>query len=248
MFSLEEISNITTKCMNDFLENRPQASDLLMRLSTIGNLVLFGGAVRDALASQDPRDIDIVVDGKPSAIDQVLCNFVSTKNRFGGYSVSLEGNKYDIWSLESTWAFRERLVQNVSIDNLVETVFLNIDSVAVNLSTGDAYANRFLDALNTNVLDIVLSENPFPPLCVVRALVLKNKRSLSYSNALMKYILAWLMTTSDPCSELMAVQLKHYGSLVLSDVMIRKELKEIMYGLTDAVPGSVTVSSNVSVK
>lgn len=210
--------------IGEYLCSYPATSELFNGLAAAGDVVLFGGAVRDIVDGVTPRDYDIVFNPKQEVnLEDFLVGTKYRKNRFGGYSFSLENHKFDLWLLENTWAFRERLV-DLSIDNLVNTVFFNIDSVAVNLSSSNVYADKYLNAMETKMLDIILPDNPFPSLCVLRAFVFKNKKGLNFSRRINDYIKTWITSVCSPIDELAAIQHKHYGFLALDKDTLNREI------------------------
>lgn len=214
--------------IQNYLCSFPLTAKLLSRLSSEGDVLLFGGAVRDIADGVQPRDYDIVVNlREKSPIEEFLNGIEYRKNRFGGCSFTLEKHKFDLWSLESTWAFRENLLK-ASIDNLVNTVFFNIDSVAVNISNNNAYADKYLDAMEKKRLDIVLPDNPYPALCVLRAFVFKKKKQLEFSNVVKEYISAWVASTPSPLKELNSTQEKHYGFPTLDQHTLMQEISAFL--------------------
>ena len=225
MLTNQRIAYKTANHMRKLRANNPLVNRFFVRLEKNGDLILFGGAVRDILANQVPRDYDVVVSVDNSELETIVNTFQlsSRRNRFGGYSMNLEGQLLDIWSLESTWAFREKFI-SPSVSNLTETVFFNIDSIAVNLSNEQVYASKFLEALETKFLDIILERNPYPDLCVLRAFVFEKRKHLRFSEQLIEYISKWVNRTVDPVNTLIEVQRKHYGFDALDMTCLKKDV------------------------
>lgn len=230
MFTDHDITYKTISHMGILRNNNPTVNRCLGNMEKHGSLILFGGAVRDILVNQKPRDYDIVVAINQYKLEQIIEGIPVEyrKNRFGGFNICLDGHLFDIWSLESTWAFREKIV-SASVRNLTETVFFNIDSVAVNLSTQQAYASKFVEALETNSLDIVLENNPYPDLCVLRALVFENRKGLKFSSKLRQYISEWINKTITPIHKLLEVQHKHYGFNALENGYLENAIYKYSY-------------------
>lgn len=150
---------------------------------------IFGGAVRDWLLKKTPRDIDIVVDCSAKELE-FLKSFNAQKNRFGGYYLKIGGIEFDIWNLESTWAFKNdsQFSGKKTLTHLTETVFFNIDGLIYLLPQKWTIDSSFTKAMCTKILDIVYEPNPFPFLCVSKALIALVKYDLTASDYLKRYI------------------------------------------------------------
>lgn len=169
---------------------------LFKNLNSNGELYIFGGAIRHYLDNGNfntlPRDFDIIFKKKDSPSTIKLENIISQhskfkKNRFNGYKFQVNNLKFDIWNIEDTWAFRENKVKYNSenyISKLTETVFLNIDSLIFDLNNKKLYADKYKKIIKTKKLDVVLNENPFLELNLLRALILMDKYNLSLSSSL----------------------------------------------------------------
>ncbi len=201
--------------------------ELFESLKEEGDILIFGGAVRDIITNTSPRDYDFVVDLKRKPLDKILSdfNYNYRKNSFGGYKVFIEDMMVDVWSLENTWAFKKGLIP-ASPQNLPYTVFFNINSVAVDLTNKKTYIGKFAEALDSKVLDIVLEKNPLPELCVLRAFVLQELKKFNFSSRLERFITYWKTTTKDSMEKLYLAQKKHYGKEILSVEQIRDYLNK----------------------
>lgn len=189
--------------------------------------VIFGGLARD-LAVQSglvqAKDVDIVV---PGAEEEDLASFVSPylrrRSRFGGYVLNIRGWRVDIWTLESTWAFREGLVEPAVVECLPDTTFLDVGAVAieVNSRVGKArqiYESGFVDAVERRTVGINLRQNPYPALCALRAIIISRRIEFSLSSELVSYIIE--VTNSDGVEGLMEAQRSHYDKeLVPADIL-----------------------------
>jgi hypothetical protein len=196
---------------------------LLYTLEPHGNIAIFGGAVRDFLLhglTASPRDLDIVV-STDLPLEIVIHEFPFRRNRFGGHKLNLQHRTVDIWLLENTWAFTTGLVQHIGPDTLPNTVFLNFDAVVYDWAKQELYADLFLKALETNTLDIVLEENPFPVVNIARAFVFKKRYGLSFSPRLVRYVHNWVQSVNDPVRDLREAMVSHYGSALLSEAELR---------------------------
>ncbi|QWV97760.1 hypothetical protein KP005_00235 [Geomonas nitrogeniifigens] len=201
----------------------PDFRALYNELLTSSELVLFGGAIRDILDDVKPRDYDFVVNKPSVPLDKLLEKYSHKRNSFGGYKVELPNFELDVWLLNDTWAFRERYFEP-NVRNLKDSVFLNIDSILIELKNGTVFANGFEDAVSTNTLEIVFDKNPMPSLCVLRAFVFEYKKKMNISQNLKNYIAAWAKSENDPVSKVMAAQMKHYKREIFSGEMLHKML------------------------
>lgn len=217
--------------LNQTRSNHKDFNSFLSALSQVGELVLFGGAIRDAYVygeSAKPRDFDFVVSGPHADLDHLLRSgcWAYSMNRFGGYKVHLGEVVADVWSLSSTWAFRERIVRDVEVATLPRTVFLNVDSVALSLTTRELVESGFCDAVRHKVLDIVLESNPLPSLNVLRALRLKSELGFRFSDRLKDYVHAWLLNHNDPYHELSTLEESRYKVRSLTQDVILDALAD----------------------
>lgn len=155
--------------------------------------VVFGGAVRDAFLHGEgvtPRDIDIVVDCSSSrALGDALG--VSAFNGFGGIRKVVDGMAFDIWPLAATWGIKHLRIDRPTFDDLMRTVFLSTDAVALELGTFEEYDGGFLRSMQDRVVEVVLEANPFPPLCVVCAANTAKKYDLRIGSKLRQWLLSF---------------------------------------------------------
>ncbi|WNR45102.1 ligand-binding sensor domain-containing protein [Paenibacillus roseipurpureus] len=215
----------------ELIEEWPLAKNVIYRLLEEGNLLLFGGSVRNYYENgfrTMPRDFDIVVCSDNDELDKYFYNIPYKKNRYGGYKIDHYSVNFDIWSLNSTWAFKTKKISNPNIENLTKTVFLNYDSVVYDLTTGRLYDEDYRLAKEKNKLDIVLQDNPFPELNVLRTFVFKTKHNMEYSERLRSYLVNWKeQNVKNALDLLTSIQLKHYGTEYLNKDQLIKELEII---------------------
>lgn len=218
------------QCFFKLIHKWPEARYAVNRLTEEGDLLLFGGAVREYLDhgfKKLPRDFDIVVKTDNIILDDYLYDIPYVKNRYGGYKICTEDVQLDVWTLPSTWAFREQKVQAATEENLTKTVFLNYDAVVYNLCTGHLYAEGYNQAIEDKTLDIVLSDNPYPGLNILRAFVFRRKKKLSFSAQLRNYILNWVDTNDNYIYDLLSIQKKHYGKEYLTREQMIYEIDQL---------------------
>jgi hypothetical protein len=174
-------SNLVKLCEN------PKISQLLEEVKSWGKAAVFGGAVRDWSFGNQPRDIDVVVDCPSQALD-ALIKYKAKKNRFGGYKLTLDKVEFDIWNLDSTWAFGNDPKFSKKLETIPQTVFLNVDAVAYCLDDKAILDKGFTKAMESRVLDIVYEPNPYPYLCVSKSLVALKKYDMKASPRLRSFI------------------------------------------------------------
>ncbi|MGK5511734.1 hypothetical protein [Brevibacillus formosus] len=204
----------------EILSNRPYSKQLLSYLEEQGQILLFGGCIReyfDTKYSILPRDFDIVLH---DVATNTLENFLSDnsynveRNKFGGYKIMADDLKFDIWELQNTWAFKARKISFNEVKDLNKTVFLNIDAVHYNLTTEYLSDDGYETARKYKTLDIVLKDNPFPELNFARAIRLMNKYDLTWSENLSEYFNEWVSmhpNKSDAIEKIKQIEVKRYN-------------------------------------
>lgn len=220
------IKSLVFQHLEQMKMSNEQFCHLFTKLSEDSGLVLFGGAVRDIVDGIAPRDYDFVVNTKSENLEKNLSGLPYKKNSFGGYKLVLSDCALDIWALEDTWAFRASHLKP-GIANLKDTVFLNIDSILVELKYGDVFSDGYIEALAKNTLDIVLEDNPLPSLCVLRSFVFQVKKHMKLSDNLNAYIKNWADNVTNPIAEIMSAQSKHYGREILSESILKENLSRV---------------------
>jgi len=226
MYSDSQIFQQVNEHFEKLLKERSALRIFLSELTKYGDTLLFGGAVRDILSNKSPRDYDFVVTLRSCLLDRIVASYDFIRNRFGGYKFVLDGIKIDVWTLNNTWAFKNKLV-SLAPENLTETVFLNIDSIAINLSRGDVYARRYKEAIENNLLDIVLTAHPFPEVCVLRSLACKYKYNARISSNLKEFIVKWKCSVDSPVDRLCNIQESGHGENLLNRDEIIRQLSDL---------------------
>jgi predicted nucleotidyltransferase len=152
-----------------------QLVPLLDDLSGLGEVVLFGGVLRDlalrcpssfrsdvdlVIVSAHERDFDHFFEGRPARI-----------NRFGGYRVMLPQGSVDVWPLQRTWAFRTGALSGTSPRDLLRTTYFSWDAIAYSWQTGRLFCRpSYLQEIRSRVVDLEFPDNPYPLGAVVRTL------------------------------------------------------------------------------
>jgi hypothetical protein len=149
---------------------------------------IVGGTLRDLLVEAEghrgvhPRDIDIIVDGATrEELQEVLQKQLVLERftRFGGLHLSKplsSGSRvlFDIWTLSDTWGFHSQKIAP-RIEDFPGTTFLNIDSCATQLmqpqgEQREFFEKGFFEGIANRMLDVNYAPNPYPYVCVARAL------------------------------------------------------------------------------
>lgn len=228
-----QIKNQITLLLEDYIE----ASNFITSLSEIGDLLFFGGSIRDCYINSGydslPRDFDIAIKFDPDLNDSkfdftnLIEKYSYRKNRFGGFKVLIDNIEFDIWDMNNTWAFKEKKVVP-SEENLTKTVYLNVDGIVYNYNKEILYFNELNESLEKKVIDIVLQDNPQKKLNLLRAMIFKKKYSLNYSEQLItEFEKLIILEEEHIISDLYKIQIAHYKESRLSYEDIKYELTTI---------------------
>jgi len=214
--------------------------------------VFFGGTLRSLLLSRflhqqmgRPRDIDIVVSG--TNIDNLrdtFHQFITRETRFGGLQLARQNWQFDLWPLQKTWAFAQDPHNEHDFEALPFTTFFNLEAIAVDVWPKRGYSRKiysgddqFFNGILSRVLEINREENPFPALCVIRALVFVSSTGFSIGPRLSRYLVKYGLQLSD--EEILAVQIKHYGQKRCDVEALRKSVSyiasELSHGYKNAI-------------
>jgi hypothetical protein len=205
----------------------------------------FGGFLRDLMLfgpSVTPRDVDVVVDSMGDGFVDAVKAHLRRRTRFGGLHLEADGWLFDVWSLRSTWAFREGVVSGESFWNLPKTTFLNIQAVVAEVTPRqgrprEIFSHGFFEAIRTRILDINCEENPYPHLCALQALLSAAKLEMSMSPRLARYVLHY--GAGHGLEELVGVQTRHYGSVYADRAVLRGWLRAIDEQLASSLSSPV---------
>jgi hypothetical protein len=201
----------------------------------------FGGIPRGVLdtgAKYNPRDLDLVFDDKDFLhFEKAFAPMIRRRNSYGGLKLIFNGLAIDAWPLSSTWAFRTKIIKDVSFKSLPKTTFLNIDGIIVEVNPRDKkprriYESGFYDGWIQNVLDINMVENPHPEICFARTLQISRRFGFRVSQRLAIYL--WETFNKTPILKLQEAQHRHYGRIQISG----NELLEVYRGLKHGLNSS----------
>nr|WP_076983753.1 hypothetical protein [Bacillus velezensis] len=205
--------NVKVELIN-LLGKYSETLEFVEKLAETGELLFFGGAVRDIYLKNDqyPRDFDIAIKFNDKLkFHNFIKNYEYRMNRFGGYKFKISDVDFDIWDLNNTWAFKNTNL-TPSEENLARSVYLNIDGVVYNFNSNCLYADLLRESLMKSELDISLEENPHVELNLLRALVFKRKYNLNFSSKLRRVFKYYIESTKENnlVNHLLELQLSHY--------------------------------------
>lgn len=219
------------------VEQYPKAKNLIINLQKCGELLFFGGSVREYNQNKFktiPRDFDIVIKKYYDNIniEDAFREIPYKRNRFGGYKIKVDSLEFDIWELENTWAFKEKKIDCSERDyslRLKDTVFLNIDSIVYNLSTDELYDDEYEKAMKNRILDIVLLDNPFLELNILRAIIFKRQYDMTFSNQLLEVLEQYVRDNESTYLEkLYKIQIQHYSINKLDKETLKEQIDELL--------------------
>lgn len=202
---------------------RAEVLELIERLSVFGEVLVFGGLLRDIAlfgAKGFNSDIDLVVD---CSVDRLASFFsegelVFNRNKFGGYRAEVGGWTIDVWPIRETWAFKHGCVAYNGRESLLLTTITNWDAVIFSFKDKRIMSNPFyLDCLRRGELDIVLTENPNKAGVLIRVVrTICDKRAKVLMPRLLKYLKQELPKWTS--SQIASAQEELFGKVYLSRI------------------------------
>lgn len=232
------MSNLKTSLKSeifDLLSNYPETKEFINHLSEIGELLFFGGSVRDYYVYNSynnmPRDFDIAIklESRQELIfERFVEEYSYTKNRFGGYKVVIENIEFDLWNFKNTWAFKENKLSTEE-ENLVKSVYLSIDGIAYNFNKDKLYDEELRTTFSNKQIDIVLKDNPQKDLNLLRALIFRKRYELDFSVELKQEYLRSIELNENYVEKLYQLQFSHYHNERLTRNEVRVEIENICF-------------------
>ncbi len=194
------IPDVRTKIRGYINHNSLERATLKDTLNTIASdlpeTVIFGGMIRDfALGSARTfsSDIDLVSLASREDIAKAIACFSPVRNKFGGFRFIRNKQVFDIWAFDDTWAFRQGLAKGTELTDLLKTTFFNVDASAYSLNKDHCiYSTEWSDGIKSRLLDINLSDNPFPERMYLRAIKLACNKDLSIGPKLAEFLMSHL--------------------------------------------------------
>lgn len=235
--SIDELQSILRLRVRHFLsDNAPEKRGrrrMFRRIVESGwPAFLLGGTLRDILIHGSwvkTRDVDVVVgDVTNDDLLRISGSLLRRRTRFGGLHIDADGCPFDLWTLASTWAFKEYPHKlGGEFCDLPRTTFLDIEAIAMELPADSGrprliYHASFFESYLSRVVELNFEPNPFPHLAVVRSLVTVDKIRFGIGPRLASYIVHYARQSSP--EELYAVQLSHYGHPIFTVEQIARRL------------------------
>lgn len=217
-----------------YFSDHPLALPLFQMLKEVGEIYVMGGLLREYRDNHrilELRDADFSIHVKDrDTWNAIINNIPNRKNRFGGYKFECQGLIIDIWDIEDTWALKSNLI-NIRNDNFLDmlpnSVFLNMDALVYDITNDRWEDNIYNNAIRTNVLDVVLEKNPYIELNILRAMILRKKYNMTYSERLKEIMRNCLLENSDFLNLLLQIQKERYTNIMMSREEIQFELDSL---------------------
>lgn len=173
--------------------------------SVYKNAYIVGGYIRSVLNDENPRDLDLIVNVPTETLGSYVNRHFSNfkQNRLGGFKIFLKNLTVDTWSMDDNWAFRKKLVnpgeESKLVDSISKGTFFNYDSLVYHLSTGKYNVKNYNKCVKEGELDILQNKpvykrrNPTKEANILRALFLKEKYELKFSDQVVAYIKEYIV-------------------------------------------------------
>jgi hypothetical protein len=222
----------------------PEVTDILGRLSELGRVAVFGGALRDlALYGPEacPSDIDLVIECEGQRdLAHFLAPFQPQRNRFGGFRFRTDRWSFDAWCFHDTWAVREGLVEARLVDDLISTTFFDWDALLYVHGRGTVKAlPDYFDRLRSLTVDVNLAANPNPLGNTIRALRIFALGRACLGQRLMMYVWEQLGHFRD--QDILSAEAKSFGHTYLSRGLLSDARARLFFALErgdSRLPGS----------
>lgn len=223
-------------------------------LSSIGEVYVFGGLVRDIAlfgGRNFNSDVDLVVDCSQADLDCLFsaCGSSARKNKFGGYRTVLDGWSVDVWAVGETWAFKAGLVEYLGVESLLATTVTTWESVLFCFRTKKIISSDdYLGSLNRGELDVVLVNNPNRLGVLLKLLkAICDKRAQIVMPRALEYLKAELTGYTSAYLEL--AQKNAFGKVYIDRLSIdelKRQVKDMNFDLFGSVVN--VKGSNLSIK
>lgn len=228
--------NNIKSAVDTYIRKYPPAFELFQDLLEVGDVYMIGGVLReyrDKEKIEDLRDADFIIDihDRPKW-ERIISIYRPGRNHFEGYKFSCSGFIVDVWEMEKTWALKNNIVTmsgNDWLSTLPKTVFLNMDAIIYDMKHDRWYDREYRQAKDTGVLDVVLEDNPYVELNVLRAMILQKKYDMTYSRRLRDIIRKCLENDVNLKQTLMDIQYNRYQKKILTE----QDIEEILRSLAE---------------
>ena len=193
MITQEKLRRNLSSYLTRPTSGRPVLKSVINQLlSDLPETVIFGGMIREFAignARSFTSDIDLVSLSPQAEIELAIRVFNPVVNKFGGFRFVINKQRFDIWSLERTWAFQCGHVAGNSFVDLLKTTFFNLDAACYDVHKNQLYLlDRYVDDANGLRLDTNLLNNPNPRGMARKALSYALNKNLRWSESLTEYV------------------------------------------------------------
>ena len=203
--------------------------ELLNILASKEKVYVLSGIIRDFLTGDfaGARDFDcVLVDGNIKNIEVIkfLKKTEHRVNSFGGIKIKHHQEIIDIWRLADTWGIKKQKLENSPL-SLLDTVFFNFSAIVYDFNNRKfIFDDRFCLFLKTKTMDVVYTENPNIPLCLVNILYYHLKYGYHVSLGLAR----WIQQNYSKELKFEKVQKKHFGQILYGDDYIEDFFHQIL--------------------
>lgn len=221
---------------------RSELKSLILSLSEIGEVIAFGGVIRDIALygiKDFNSDVDLVIDCSAESLALFFQNSHKNfeKNKFGGYRTTTKSWTVDAWPLKETWAFNNKKVKFINRESLLQTTITNWDAIAYSFKDGEILCQSdYFQLIRDGEIDLVLECNPNNAGVLLRTL-----RSIfdGRANKLMPKALSYLKKelNQKTCSEIYYLQHKMFGKEFFTEENL-EQLKQEINSLNESLFGS----------
>lgn len=192
--------------------------EVLNILASKEKVYVLSGIIRDFLTGDfaGARDFDcVLVDGNIKNIEVIkfLKKTEHRVNSFGGIKIKHHQEIIDIWRLADTWGIKKQKLANSPL-SLLDTFFFNFSAIVYDFNNRKfIFDDRFCLFLKTKTMDVVYTENPNIPLCLVNILYYHLKYGYHVSMGLAR----WIQQNYSKELKFEKVQKKHFGQILYGD-------------------------------
>lgn len=211
--------------------------------------VLFGGTLRSLLVSRifegrfgRPRDIDVVVSGAAlSELEERFSGILARRTRFGGLQLRNGCWRFDVWPLSETWAFKKDRSVSAGFEDLPSTTTFNLEAIAVEAWSRDGRPralfsgnDQFFEGILSKTVELNRTDNPFPELTVVRAIIMATELRFRIGPRLAAYISEVRPNLSE--DTIAQIQANHYGYSRMSNCTLKQLVEMISLHSSEQAP------------
>lgn len=203
--------------------------EALNNLTHNDHVYILSGIIRDFLTGDfaGARDFDCVLlrgNIKNAEVLHYLRDSSYSFNSFGGLKISRPREVIDIWRMADTWGIRKQGLETTP-ESLIKSVFFNFSAIVYDFNNKKfIFDDCFCRFLATNTMDVVYSENPNIPLCLVNVLYYSKRYGYNVSSKLAR----WIKVHYDSNIDFMKIQKEHFGGKLFDNEYIQ----EFFYSLT----------------